>query len=58
MCFLKFAVMFLKNFSIDDNHKTTHKQILFSIFVLVLYLYGSLTVQYVYLYIYLVRINT
>ena len=27
VCFIKVVVMFLKSYSIDDNHKTTHKKI-------------------------------
>ena len=37
-CFLKVAVIFLKNCSKDDNHKTTHEKILWEIFVLEVYL--------------------
>ena len=33
--FLEVAVMFLKNYSIDNNHKTTHKKILLNLLRLV-----------------------
>ena len=48
--------MFLKSYSIDDNHKTTHKKILLNIFVVFVW-YLSFISSVGVLYIYLVRMK-